>query len=120
MYLKVFVLIFLFKMPHILSFSSSNFEFLNMHISLGFGSARSLAPVLPICVYTCIHVVNYTAKSYVNDNTWSRTCALIPLCRSCDFYVNWKDFSMLEKQYGRTLQIYSTVVTSLELNTCIR
>ena len=35
MYLKLFVLIFLFKMPHILSFSSSNFEFLNMHISLG-------------------------------------------------------------------------------------
>ena len=97
MYLKLFVLIFLFKMPHILSFSSSNFEFLNMHISLGFGSARSLAPVLPTCVYTCIHVVNYTAKSYVNDNTWSRTCALIPLCSSCDFYVNWKDFSMLEK-----------------------
>ena len=58
-------------------------------------SARSSAPVLPTCVYTCIHVVNYTAKSYVNDNTWSRTCALIPLCSSCDFYVNSKDFSML-------------------------
>ena len=60
--------------------------------------ARSPAPVLPTCVYTCIHVVNCTAKSYVNDNTWSRTCALIPLCSSCDFYVNWKDFSMLGKQ----------------------
>ena len=35
MYLKLFVFIFLFKMLHILSFSSSNFEFLNMHISLG-------------------------------------------------------------------------------------
>ena len=60
-------------------------------------SARSLAPLLPTCVYTCIHVVNYTAKSYVNDNTWSRTCALIHWC-SWDFYVNWKDFSMLGKQ----------------------
>ena len=98
MCLKLFVLILLFKMPQILSFSSSSFEFLNMHISLGFGSARSLAPVLPTCVYTCIHVVNNTAKSYVNDNTWSCTCALIPLCSSCDFYVNWKDFSMLGKQ----------------------
>ena len=54
---------------------------------------------VPTCVYTSIHVVNYcTAKSYVNDNTWSRTCALIPLCSSCDFYVNWKDFSMPGKQ----------------------
>ena len=35
MNLKLSVLIFSFKMLHILSFSSSNFEFLNMHISLG-------------------------------------------------------------------------------------
>ena len=50
------------------------------------------------CVYTRIHDVNCTAKSDVNDNTWSRTCALILLCSSCDFYVNWKDLSMLGKQ----------------------
>ena len=35
MYLKLFVFIFFFNMLHILSFSSSNFEFLNTHISLG-------------------------------------------------------------------------------------
>ena len=34
MYLKLSVMIFLFKMLQILSYSSSNFEFLNMHISL--------------------------------------------------------------------------------------
>ena len=33
--LKIIRVDFLFKMLHILSFSSSNFEFLNMHISLG-------------------------------------------------------------------------------------
>ena len=63
-----------------------------------------------------VHVVNYKAKSYVNDNTWSHTCALIPLCSNCDFYVNWKDFSLaigicvklgaqegLQKYFGRHL-----------------
>mgnify|MGYP003692046561 CR=1 FL=1 len=73
-------------------------------------SAWSPAPVLPTYVYTCIHVVNHTAKSYVNDNTLSRTCALIPLCSSCDFYINWKGFSMLGKRYARTLQICSRYV----------
>ena len=34
MFLKLYVLIFWFKMLHVLSFSSSKFEFLNMHISL--------------------------------------------------------------------------------------
>ena len=74
---------------------------LNYHITLKSYKkkfVRSPASVLPTCVYICTHVVNCTAKSYVNDNTWSRTCALIPLCTSCDFYVNWKDFSMLGKQ----------------------
>ena len=42
---------------------------------------------LPTCVFTSIHVVNCTAKSQVNDNKWSRTCALIPSCFSCDFFV---------------------------------
>ena len=55
-------------------------------------SARSPAPVLQTRVYTCIHVVKYTAKSYVSDNIWSRTYALIPLCSNCDFYVNGKIF----------------------------
>ena len=63
-------------------------------------SARSPAPALPTCVYTCtcIHVVNYTVNGYINDNTWSRPCAPNPFCSSCDFYVNWKDFSVLGKQ----------------------
>ena len=64
----------------------------------------------------CIHLVNCTANSYVNDNTWSCICALIPLCSSCDFNVNWKDFSLQGKQYARSIQIYCTVVTSLEIH----
>ena len=63
-------------------------------------NARSSAPVLPTSVYTCIHIVNCKVKSYINGNTWSRTCALIPLCSSCDFYVNWKKFSNARKTIG--------------------
>ena len=48
-------------------------------------------------LYTCIHV-NCIAKNYVDDKTCSCTPALIPLCSSCDSYVNWNDFSMLGKQ----------------------
>ena len=106
-----------------LSKKNSNVEYKNeklwnYHITLESykKTARSPATVLPTCVYTCVHVVNCTAKSYANNNTWSRTCALIPLHSRCDFYVNWEDFSMLGKQQAWVLQIYSTVVTYLELN----
>ena len=47
MYLKLSVLIFSFKMLHILSFRSSNFEFLSMNISLG-NLSRHICDV--ICV----------------------------------------------------------------------
>ena len=39
-------------------------------------NTRSPTPVLPTSVYTCIHIVNCTAESYINGNTWSRMFVL--------------------------------------------
>ena len=71
---------------------------LDYHITLKSDkkTARSPALVLPNGVFTCIHVVNYTTKSYVNANTSSHRS-------NCDFFVNWKDFSMLRKQQAKII-----------------
>ena len=99
------MLIFLFKMLHRLSFSSSNFEFLNMHISLG-NFSRHMCDV--IGVNRSMKRERSIIKSHykqMNDHNRIINCTMV--YREAIGYTNmhrkgsmWEEFSCILPGYG--------------------